>query len=226
MMCSASAKPHMRSLAGLHSTPVESEEHAVLWCGLYRASRHSLFQEVLRITGRTDTQGRSVLKNGPVDLQRLSRAGPVGGTAVEAALAIVLGGLRSTEPDRPRMSREEHSINRQLRQACKLYLGNIAQQRRQWQLNHKKKMRLRDPSRLDRWLLRAANVRVKPRTAAEAPRRRHPCSQRAQSPQSAVGKPVSSVNSAFHTTGGQWKCGTSNAPVYGGVSNSAVTAGG
>ena len=164
-------KPHMRHLAGLHSAPVESEEHAVLWCGLYRASRQSLFQAVLRITGRTDIHGRSVLKQGPIDLQRLSCQGPVAGTAVDAALAIVLGGLHSTAPHRPRMSKEEHSINRQLRQACKTYLGNIAQQRRQWQVEQKRNMRRRDPTRLDRWLLRAKkNGRVKTRTAAAARR--------------------------------------------------------
>ena len=171
--------PHMQSLAGLHSAPVESEEHAVLWCGLYRASRQALFQDVLRITGRTDVHGRFVLKQGPIDLQRLSCNGPVGGTAVDAALAIVLGGMHSTVPDRPRMSQAEHSITRQLRQACKTYLGNITRERRQWQLDQKRNKHRRDPSRLDCWLLRATQRHTNTRTASATTRRQHPHSRRA-----------------------------------------------
>jgi len=151
----------------------------VLWCGLYRASRQSLFQDVLRITGQTDVHGRFVLKQGPIDLQRLSCNGPVGGTAVDAALAIVLGGMHSTVPDRPRMSQAEHSITRQLRQVCKTYLGNIARERRQWQLDQKRNKHRRDPSRLDCWLLRATQGHTNTRTASATTRRQHPHSRRA-----------------------------------------------
>lgn len=172
--------PHMRSLAGQHSAPVESEEHAVLWCGLYRASRQLLFQDVLRITGRTGANGLCVLKQGVVDLHSLSCVGPVGSPRVDVALTIMLGGLHSAEPDRPRVSSEEHRINSQLRQACKAYIGNIVQQRRRWQLDRKRKMRRRDPSRLDRWLLRPSKGRIKKRTAGTT-RLRHPRCQRTHS---------------------------------------------
>ena len=46
------ALPHMQSLAAGRRVPMETEEHALLWCGLYAAARRQFFQHIRQLTDR------------------------------------------------------------------------------------------------------------------------------------------------------------------------------
>ena len=103
-------QPDAAHLGGPAMAPVEDEEHALLWCGLYADSRTQLFERVRELTSGKTSDGKGVLKQGPVDLHALTRSPRASEGDMTAALAIVMGGLGATSrPDRRRGSAQQRS---------------------------------------------------------------------------------------------------------------------
>jgi hypothetical protein len=151
--------PHMQQLAAGRRVPMETEEHALLWCGLYEAARCQLFQEIRQLTGRTDVAGRYLLKQGPVDLERLVASNWSDGRGVDAALSIVLGGLGCAAPGPVSLTGQERQVNSLLQQACKSFVGTMVRQRREWHRTQSaSRDRLHPRATLDSWLQRAATA--------------------------------------------------------------------
>jgi hypothetical protein len=91
--------------------------------------------DVERLTGLRGQDGRLVRSTGPVKLGESGMLRAVGDTRVsddrvDAALAIVLGGLLSTRP-MGNWSAAERIMDVQVQQLCKRYVGQLLQQRRE-----------------------------------------------------------------------------------------------
>jgi hypothetical protein len=116
--------------------PVESVEHVLLACGLYRKLRMQLFTSVRDITSGRDADGRTVLSSGPVALaEMISTDGVAGGTSGrKSAVAIISGGLFCRRELNPRTSKADRCIDLSVRQVCKRYVGTVMACRRSWQL--------------------------------------------------------------------------------------------
>jgi hypothetical protein len=132
-------QPDMASLKGAGMAPVEDEEHALLWCGLYSQSRLQLFDRVRTLTAVRDGNGHHVLANGPVDLHVLTRSPQSTEEKRAAALAIVLGGVYGNQVEKAKCGAQQRRIDHDVQQACKSYVGIITRQRRQW---HKMQARI------------------------------------------------------------------------------------
>ena len=87
--------------------PVESVEHVLLACELYRKLHTQLFNSVRDITSGRDADGRTVLSSGPVALaEMISTAGGAGCTSGrKSAVAIISGGLLCRRELNPRSSK-------------------------------------------------------------------------------------------------------------------------
>ena len=182
------ALPHMQAVASGRRVPVESEEHAVLWCGLYEAARIQLFQEVRQLTERRDAEGRCVFKQGPVDLEEFVASGPVDGPSARSALAFVLGGPDSEVSAPAAKSGAAQLLHRQLLQSCESFVGVMVRQRRDWRrLQSSSRDRLRPGATLDSWLRQA------PAASADSARLRRRQGRRVRSGASGGGRrrPVS-----------------------------------
>lgn len=128
-----------------HACPVEDEEHVVLWCGLHRGLRASMVADVERLTGLRGQDGRLVRPTGPVklgesDMLRAVSDTRVSDDRVDAALAIVLGGLLSKRP-MGNWSAAERTMDVQVQQVCKQYVGQLLQRRREWQQQQQRQER-------------------------------------------------------------------------------------
>ena len=122
--------------------PVESGEHVLLACGLYRKLRMQLFTSVRDITSGRDADGRTVLSSGPVSLaDMISTDGAAGGTSGrKSAMAVVSGGLFCRRELNPRRSKADRCIDLSVRQVCKRYVGAVMACRRRWQLRQVRSM--------------------------------------------------------------------------------------
>jgi hypothetical protein len=125
-------QPDMAPLRGAGTVPVEDEEHALLWCGLYSQSRLQLFDIVRTLTAVRDGTGQHVLANGPVDLHDLTRSPQSTDGQRAAALAIILGGVHGRQVGKVKCSSQQRRVDHDLQQACKSYVGVITRQRREW----------------------------------------------------------------------------------------------
>jgi hypothetical protein len=148
----------METTLNSDQVPVESEEHAILWCGLYKDARCKLFEKVLQISGRKDVKGKYVQREGLIDLQRLIMKPPssMGESGVDTAMRIILGGLRSDDHGVVKMSKNERQVHLDICQASKQFISQLVQLRRQW---HRSQVKVRRSSSrhcqsgLDVWLL-------------------------------------------------------------------------
>jgi hypothetical protein len=122
----------MARLGGAGMAPVEDEEHALLWCGLYARARLQLFDAVRAVTEVRDAAGRHVLAAGSVDLCAMTRSAESTERSAASALAIVLGGLSGTSKQPLKYSSEQRRIAQEVQQLCKAFVGRLTQQRREW----------------------------------------------------------------------------------------------
>jgi hypothetical protein len=139
----------MVEVAKVHSVPLGDEEHALLFCGLYRQLRAQLDRTLTALTGGTDQHGRLVCRQGVVRLARMLDRRSVGeaegdvdrrgtvraewGLQLEAALAVVMGGLHCGERvAHGAPSDADRRIDDHVRQACTAYVGAVMQKRREW----------------------------------------------------------------------------------------------
>jgi hypothetical protein len=147
-------QPDMQAVRGAYPVPVEDEEHVLLWCGLYRQLRSQLFDTVHQLTDVRGDDGRHVLRQGPVDLRALTGSLDASGTRVDAALAVVMGGLHCTQLGAVKCTEQQRRVDNEVRQACKQFLGRVMQQRREWQEQQRQRRRQADCT-LTQWILRA-----------------------------------------------------------------------
>jgi hypothetical protein len=114
---------HMVDVGGAAVLPVEDEEHALLWCGLYAKERLQLFDAVRALTEVRGGGGEYVLAKGPVCLHSLTRSTSSTASSVAAALAVVLGGISGTSPGPLRRSDAQRRVDYEVQQAGKSFVG-------------------------------------------------------------------------------------------------------
>ena len=114
-------------------------------------SRLQLFDRVRALTSARDADGRFVLAKGPVDLHALTRSPQSTDSTRTAALAIVLGGVHGAEIRKVRCNARQLRVDHEVQQACKMYVGDITRQRRQWCETQRRRLQRRAFDAFDSW---------------------------------------------------------------------------
>jgi hypothetical protein len=130
----------MVDVGGAAVVPVEDEEHALLWCGLYAKERLQLFDAVRALTEVRGGGGEYVLAKGPVCLHSLTRSTSSTASSVAAALAVVLGGISGTSPGPLRRSDAQRRVDYEVQQAGKSFVGKVVQERRKWRTEWERRL--------------------------------------------------------------------------------------